>query len=62
MLIRINARFFVAGAVLENNRVVRAAPIIGYMEKDYWTLQQIKDYCKKRHWFFQIISPDEHQP
>lgn len=39
---------FTAGIVLEDNVVVKAAPIVKYMNG--WTLSRVEDYCRKRHW------------
>ena len=47
-MIRISAPHFVAGVVLENNTVVRAAPILKYMMG--WSWRQVRHYCICKHW------------
>jgi hypothetical protein len=47
-MIRIDGKFFVAGAVLENGVVVRCAPIIKYMMG--WPRDRVFAYCAKRRW------------
>ena len=48
LLFRVTAPHFVAGVVLENNTVVRAAPILKYMMG--WSWRQVRHYCICKHW------------
>lgn len=49
-LIRIEAPYFVAGLVYneETKKARRWAPILSYMSN--WSLDDIRAYCKKRDW------------
>jgi len=47
-MIRIEVPHFVAGVVLRNGRVVRAAPILQYMMG--WRQPRITEYCYKKGW------------
>lgn len=46
--IRISAKSFCAGLVARDGKVVRAAPIIGYMVG--WDGGRVAAYCKKKGW------------
>jgi len=39
---------FIAGIVLWDDRVVEAAPIIGFMKKRKWSRDQVRDYCERK--------------
>jgi hypothetical protein len=39
---------FCAGAVVRNSRVVRSAPIVGYMQG--WTEDRVRSYAARRGW------------
>ena len=54
MLGRITAPHFVAGVVLEDDVVVRAAPIIKYMRG--WNSARIKSYTRKKGWWYEFIE------
>lgn len=41
-------KHFYAAVILTNNRVTRAAPIIGYMLG--WDSQRVFDYARRRGW------------
>lgn len=47
-MIRISASHFVAGLVLVDDFVVRAAPIVKYMLG--WTGGMVDNYCSYRGW------------
>ena len=47
-LVVVDAPHFYAGLVLRADRVVAAAPIIGYMRG--WPRVRALAYCKGRHW------------
>lgn len=49
----INAPYFCAGVVIEDGRVVRAAPIIHYMRG--WSQTRAMDYCRRKGWEFVLI-------
>ena len=53
-MIRIVSPYFVAGAILENNKVIHVAPIIGYMKG--WTREMVENYCKKKNWLYELRS------
>lgn len=47
-LIYINAPHFFAGLIVQNNKVIEAAPIIKYMRG--WSQHAIKVYCQHKGW------------
>jgi len=47
-LIRIEGPKFVAGVVLEDGHVVRAAPIVSYMAQ--WGERHVRRYCESKGW------------
>lgn len=49
-LLRIVAPYFVAGVVVEEGIVVRAAPIVGYMVRGRWTRTRVWAYCQTKRW------------
>jgi len=53
MIIRIAAKHFTAGAVIEQGCVSRSAPIIKYMMA--WTAADVKAYCKKKGWHWEVL-------
>jgi hypothetical protein len=56
-LYHITSPYFVAGIVTEDDIVILAAPIVGYMKKDKWPLEKVKKYCKNRGWsIIEILS------
>lgn len=56
-LICINSPHFCAAVIVENDRVVRAAPILGYMRAKSWSEQQVLDYCKNKKWEVVLKCP-----
>lgn len=48
MLIQITSPYFCAGIELQDGKVVRQAPILGYMFG--WTLDRVKEYCDRKDW------------
>ena len=47
-LLHITAPHFCAGAVVENGKVTRAAPILGYMRG--WDPAKVKAYAARKGW------------
>jgi protein subunit release factor A len=57
ILAQITAPHFCAGLVLDDDeRVVEAAPIIGYMKENRWTRDMVRDYCTRRGWRVAVVS------
>lgn len=52
-LVRIVAPHFVAGIVARNGRVVRAAPILGYMRG--WDGAAVASYCDRKDWAWEVV-------
>jgi hypothetical protein len=46
---------FNAGIVLWDDRVIEAAPIVGYMKRKRWTRDQVRDYCKTKGWTISVV-------
>ena len=46
---------FNAGVVLWDDRVIEAAPIVGYMKRKRWTRDQVRDYCEKKGWTVSVV-------
>jgi hypothetical protein len=46
---------FVAGIVLFDDKVVEAAPIVGYMKKGRWTRDRVRAYCAERGWTIEVV-------
>jgi hypothetical protein len=53
LLIRITAPHFVAGAEVEGGKVIKTAPIIGYMKG--WAMAKVKGYCNYKEWRFEVL-------
>jgi hypothetical protein len=51
-VIRIESKYFVAGAFIENGHVKAADPIIGYMEG--WSVGRVANYCMRKHWRLEV--------
>ncbi|WP_334358420.1 MULTISPECIES: hypothetical protein [unclassified Bradyrhizobium] len=51
----IDAPHFNAGIVLWDDRVVEAAPIVGYMKKQKWTRDRVRDYCREMGWQISVV-------
>lgn len=47
-LLSIESKHFTAGVELDNDRVVRTAPILAYMKN--WTLERVLRYVRIRKW------------
>ena len=52
ILYRIESNYFTCGIIIENNLVIRTAPIVNYMLN--WNLFKVLLYCKKKN--FKIIK------
>ena len=59
MLIRIKSSYFVAGVVLENAKVIQAAPIVNYMRG--WSVENVIEYCRAKGWKVQVLRENEKQ-
>ena len=46
---------FNAGIVLQDDVVVEAAPIVGFMKKQKWTRGRVRDYCRQRGWSVSVV-------
>lgn len=46
---------FAAGIVLWDDRVVEAAPIVGYMAKGKWTRDRVRAYCAEKGWKIIVV-------
>lgn len=53
ILAQIGAPHFHAGIVLWDDRVVEAAPIVGYMKK--WSRSRVRGYCKTKGWKVSVV-------
>ena len=54
-LIQIDSGYFCAGLVIRKDRIITIAPIMAYMKKNDWTLEQIRQYCIKKKWRLNIL-------
>jgi len=57
----IDAPHFHAGIVLWDERVIEAAPIIGYMKKQKWTRDRVRSYCKEKGWKVSVVYEMQRQ-
>lgn len=57
MLAAIDAPHFYAGIVLEDDVVVRAAPIVKYMRG--WTRDKVRAYCQRKGWKVLVVDDDD---
>ncbi len=55
-LVWIDSGYFVAGVVVEDGVVVRAADVIGYMLKDRWLLERVLVYAEKKKWQYTLMT------
>ena len=55
ILAQIEAPHFCAGIVLQNDRVVEAAPILHYMKKAKWTRDRVRTYCAEKGWRVVVV-------
>ena len=54
-LASIDSPHFRAGIVLQNNRVIEAAPIVGYMRRERWTRERVRAYCVEKGWTVSVV-------
>lgn len=54
MMIHITSTYFCAAVVLENDRVVRAAPILKWMMG--WSQQQVIQHCWNKFWKYETTE------
>lgn len=57
----IDAPHFNCGIVFRDDLVARAAPIVSYMHKGGWTLDQVRSYCAKKGWRISVVHELERQ-
>lgn len=55
VLAAIDAPHFFCGIVLQNDKVIEAAPIVGYMKRGKWTRARVRDYCKQQGWTVTVV-------
>lgn len=53
-LIRIVAPHFVAGMMLRGIQIDRSAPIIYWMKKRGWSMWDVRAYCEKKGWDYEV--------
>ena len=46
--VQVSSAYFTAGLVVEHGKVIKAAPILGYMRG--WSLEQVTAYSEKKDW------------
>ena len=54
-LAQIVADHFCAGLVLQDDRVIEASPIVGYMKKQRWTRERVRGYCRDKGWTVSVV-------
>ncbi len=59
ILAQIGAPHFTAGIVLWQDRVVEAAPIVGFMKK--WSRGRVRDYCAGKGWVVSVVHQMDRQ-
>jgi hypothetical protein len=57
-LAQIKAPHFTAGIVLQDDLVVEAAPIIGYMKKNGWSRSDVRNYCREKGWTISVVREE----
>jgi hypothetical protein len=55
-LAQIDCPHFCAGIVLQNDKVVEAAPIVKYMARQRWSRDRVRDYCRQRGWKVIVVE------
>lgn len=55
ILATIQADHFTAGIVLWDDKVVEAAPIVGFMKKGKWTRDKVRAYCLAKGWMISVV-------
>jgi hypothetical protein len=53
ILAQIHAPHFVAGLVLCDDRVTKAAPILHYMRG--WPRDRVRSYCQEKNWDVRVV-------
>ena len=61
ILAQVNAPHFNAGIVLWDGKVIEAAPIIGYMKKQKWSRDRVREYCASKGWKVAIVHEMQRQ-
>jgi hypothetical protein len=56
VLASIDAPHFFAGIVLEDDVVIEAAAIVGYMKKGRWTRDRVRAYCQEKGWSVKVVT------
>lgn len=51
----IDAPHFYCGIVLHGDIVIEAAPIVGYMKRQKWTRERVRDYCNEKGWKVSVV-------
>lgn len=54
-MLSVTAPRFVAGLILNDDRVTEAAPILRYMTG--WTRARVLSYCRSRRWALTEVEP-----
>lgn len=54
---QIKAPHFTAGLVLWDDKVIEAAPIIGYMKR--WSRERVRDYCIVKNWRVMVVRQED---
>lgn len=52
-MVIIDSGYFYAAVVLSNNKVVRYAPILKYMNE--WQFTRVMAYCSTKKWMCQVL-------
>jgi len=52
----IDAPHFCCGIVLWDDKVIEAAPIVGYMKKQKWTRDRVRTYCAEKGWKVSVVN------
>lgn len=56
---RTGPKRFCAGIVLCDDVVVVAAPIVGYMKRQKWTRDMVREYCHSKRWSVVVVRKIE---
>lgn len=54
MLLRISAPYFVAGAIVKNETIVHAAPILKYTVG--WSQFKFLNHCRGKGWKIEVVK------
>lgn len=46
---------FTAGIVLWDDVVVEAAPIVGFMKRQHYTRERVRNKCKQQKWKISVV-------